>query len=310
MDGRRDLASSPVDWVRRHPLLVFFVLAFVFAWAIMVPLTLSSWGLFAFPASPPLLIFMGYGPTWAALVVAGALGGRAAIRALLRRLLVWRVGWPWYLAAILLNGGIIVAALGLYALVGGVVPAWPAFNPALLVNVILTFVVVMLINGEEIGWRGFALPRLEARWGVPVAIALLGTLEALFHLPIFFSQGSSEAGGQNGTPFLAFWVSSVAAVLLLTWVYNNTRGSLLLAYLFHGSMNTWSNVLPFPATSGAFFWCLAGVQCAVCAVVVAAFGPARLSRKPASEMPFAAEPVPVLDPAGVAPLAPVPLPAR
>ena len=77
----------------------------------------------------------------------------------------------------------------------------------------------------------------------------------------------------------------MAAVILLTWLYNNTRGSLLLAWMFHASMNTWSEILPFPS-DGPHFWMLVGVQCLVAAVVVALFGPHRLSRLPENQMPF------------------------
>ena len=88
------------------------MLAFGFSWALMVPLSLASWGLLVFPASLPVLVLMGYGRTFAALVVTGAVGGWAAIRALLGRLLIWRVGWRWYAAALLLNAGIVLGGTG------------------------------------------------------------------------------------------------------------------------------------------------------------------------------------------------------
>jgi uncharacterized protein len=268
--GLAATAISPRAWIRRHALLSYFLLAFGLSWAIMIPLTLASWGLLAFPASVPVFILMGYGPTFAALITTGALGGWDAIRGLLGRLRIWRVGWRWYAAALLLNAGIVVGADVLFAALGGALPPWPTLEPSLVVDVVLTFVVVTLVNGEEIGWRGFALPRMAETWGWPTAVLGLGALEALFHLPIFFNNGASDAGGQNGTPFVAFVVSSILAALLLAWLYRNTRGSLLLASFFHGSMNTWSNVLPFPSTSATFFWCLAATQLVVCAVVVAA----------------------------------------
>jgi membrane protease YdiL (CAAX protease family) len=287
-------------WVRRHPLPAFFGLAFALTWVIMIPLTLSSWGLVPSPGGAPalvLLLLMAYGPTWAALLVTGALEGRAGVRALLSRLLIWRVGWPWYLVALFLNAILILAALGLYRALGGAVPPGPARGPGLVAGVLLTFVVVTLFNGEEIGWRGFALPRLEARggasrWGVVPAVLLLGTLEALFHLPIFFNRGPSAAGGQSGASFFAFWAGSLGASLLLAWVYNNTRGSLLLAYLYHGSMNTWSSVLPFPLSSDLFAWCLAGAALVAAGAVVVAAGPTRLSRLPPAAMPFRIGPEP------------------
>jgi membrane protease YdiL (CAAX protease family) len=143
------------------------------------------------------------------------------------------------------------------------------------------FVLVALLNGEEIGWRGFALPRLQARYGVPATVIVLGVMETVFHLPIFFNNGPSEAGGQNGTPFLAFLASSALAVFLFVWLYDHTRGSLLIATLFHASMNAWSNILPFPATSASFFWLLALAQLVTVAVVLVVGGTRWMQVRPA-----------------------------
>jgi membrane protease YdiL (CAAX protease family) len=263
--------------------VAFFVLAFALTWAIMIPLVLSSYGLFPFPDAVPLLIVMGYGATFAAVIVTGALGGRPAIRALLGRLLIWRVGWRWWGVAVFLNAAIILGALGLYGLLGNAVPSFPPLVPSLLLDVVLTFVIVGLVNGEEIGWRGFALPRLLECYGIVGALAVLGVLETLYHLPIFFSNGASSAGGQNGTPFLAFTLSSILAVFLFTWLYTHTRGSLLIATVFHASMNAWTNILPFPSTSASFFWLLALVQLVVVVIVLVAGDTGWLARWPAGE---------------------------
>jgi membrane protease YdiL (CAAX protease family) len=246
--------------LRNHPLIAFFLLAFGIAWAILIPNVLASYGLITIPAPVVFLLVMGCGPTIAAVVVSGALGGRTEIGRLLKRLITWRVGWAWWAITLFLNAGIILGALGVYGLLGNEVPAFPTLGPGLLVEIVVIFLLVALINGEEIGWRGFALPRLQARYGVLTTVGMLGVLETLFHLPIFFNNGRSEAGGQNGTPFGAFLVSSVLAVFLFVWLYNHTQGSLLIATFFHASMNAWSTILPFPATSASFFWLLALAQ--------------------------------------------------
>jgi membrane protease YdiL (CAAX protease family) len=291
------LPGRRANWLERFPLISFFVLAFAFSWAIMVPMILDSRGIIAFKPPIPVLILMGYGPTLAALVVTAAVAGRPGIRALLRRLLIWRVGLRWYLVAIFLNAGIVLAALGLLLLSGGTAPSLPALGPGLLVNVVVTFLVVGLINGEEMGWRGFALPRLLSRWSALVASLILGTFQAFFHLPIFFNQGPSQAGGQSGMPFPGFWISAVAGAILFTWLFNNTRGSILMAWVFHASMNTWTEVVPI-ASGGLSFWMLVGVQCLVAAVVVAVFGPRRLSRLPDSAIPFVHRPEGTIQGAG------------
>jgi uncharacterized protein len=258
--------------IRRHPLVSYFLLAFAITWSVMVPMVLASHGLLTFPEFIPLLLVMSYGPTIAAIVVTGAIGGRRAIGSLLARLRIWRVGWRWWAVTLFLNGLIVLGALGLYALLGNDVPPFPALAPGLVLDIVLTFLVVGLVNGEEIGWRGFAQPRLQARYGVVGTVAVLGVLETIFHLPIFFNNGASAAGGQNGTPFVAFLASSVLAVILFVWLYQHTRGSLLIATAFHASMNAWTTILPFPATSPTFFWLLAAMQLVAVVVVLALTG--------------------------------------
>ncbi len=258
-----------LNFVRNHPLISFFVLAFGLAWSVLIPLVLASYGVMPSPGEV-LLLAMGYAPTFAAVIVCGIIGGKAEIGRLLKRLLIWRVGWRWWSATLFLNGLLIAGALVLYRLAGNDVPPLPALTPGLLLDIALMFVLVTLINGEEIGWRGFALPRLQQRYGIAITAVVLGGLETLFHLPIFFNNGRSDAGGQNGMPFLAFLVTSVLAVVLFIWLYNGTRGSLLMATLFHASMNAWSNILPFPAQSTDFLWFVAVAQLVALVVVYAA----------------------------------------
>jgi membrane protease YdiL (CAAX protease family) len=281
---RTPSAAGFRGWVQQHPLLAYMVLAFGIAWLIMVPMALGSWGLIPFSASTPLLLFMGYGPTIAAVAVTAAIDGGAGVRRLLGRLLIWRVGPQWYAAALLLVGVVLMAAFGVYMLTGGS-PALPTLSFGLLVDFAVLLVVAGLINGEEIGWRGFALPRLEARFSALVACLILGAIEGFFHLPIFFTNGPSEAGGQSGMPFHGFLLFSIALAVLFGWLYNNTRGSLLLAYLFHASVNTWSQILPLDK-DGPLFWLPTFGICIAAVIVVVVFGAKRLSRKPASELPF------------------------
>jgi hypothetical protein len=108
--------------IRRHPLVSFFLLAFGLTWAIMVPQVLGSYGLIPVPEFVPLLIVMGYGPTFAALLVTGAVDGRPAIGALLKRMLIWRVGWGWWTVTLFLNAVVVAGALAAYALLGNELP--------------------------------------------------------------------------------------------------------------------------------------------------------------------------------------------
>ena len=98
----------------------------------------------------------------------------------------------------------------------------------------LGVVVFVLVVGEEIGWRGFALPRLLRRFGPWAASVVLGTLWALWHLPLFYLAGMP----QFGSPFLPFVGYTIALSIILTFLAQNTRGSVVIATLFHGAVNT------------------------------------------------------------------------
>lgn len=265
--------------IKRHSLVSFFILAFAFSWAIMIPQVLGSYGLIPFPELVPLLIVMGYGPTFAALVVTAAVGGRPAIRPLLRRLLIWRVGWRWWAVTLFLNLVLVSGALAIYALLGNPLPPLPALGPMLLLDIVLTFLVSGLINGEEIGWRGFATPRLLERYGTIGTVAVLGVPETLFHLPIFFNNGQSAAGGQNGMPFFAFTASVAVLVFFFTWLYQHTRGSLLIAIAFHASANTWTTVLAIPSSSPTFTWLMAGAGLVLMVLVLLMDGTHWMARR-------------------------------
>jgi len=135
--------------------------------------------------------------------------------------------------------------------------------------------------GEEPGWRGFALAKLQSRYSALVASLILGVLWGVWHLPFFFIKGTT----QSTTPFLLFALSTVANSILITWVYNHTRGSVLLTLLFHNALNITALYLPLSLWTGTD-WRGAVTQCLVALVVIIAAGPARLSRRsPRGQMP-------------------------
>lgn len=147
------------------------------------------------------MIVMGYMPTLAAVIVTGQTKGKAGIRSLFRKLLMWRVGWRWYFFAIFGLVLIYIAAILLHNQIDGslILPilseklpdsAWPE----LLMYIVPMFLVIGLINGEELGWRGFALPRLQSKYNALSSSIILGVIWTLFQLPLFFTvTGSSQA---------------------------------------------------------------------------------------------------------------------
>src|SRR5919202_4606915 len=215
-------AAGPLGLIRRHPVTALLVLTFGLTWLLEVPQVLDARSElpFAFPFWGVTL--MGWMPGLAAVIVAGATGGRRAVGTLFARVLIWRVGWPWYLLVVGGTAAIWLGAVLLNPLFGGSGLRLPEFSPDLLVELVISFVLLFLVNSEELVWRGSLLPRLQARWSALGASVFIGVFEGLFHLPLFFQPGSDQAA--TGLP--VFVIGSVAGGVGVSWVFNNTPGRL------------------------------------------------------------------------------------
>jgi uncharacterized protein len=281
------ITSSSVQtkeaFVRKHPLTAFFLLAIGLTWIFMITDALGSHGLLPFRLPLPLLVLMGYMPTFAAVIVARRTKGKEGVRALLRKLLIGRVGLRWYLFAIFGLAAVYMAVILLHNLKAGSsalpilsdqLPSIPLLQLAL--YIVPMFIVVGIINGEELGWRGFALPRLQAKYNALTSSLILGVIWTIFHLPLFFTVTGSS---QSGWPFSSFLISTVAMSILYTWMFNNTRGSVLLAYLLHAAANTWSQVFSIDHANPLVGWILTGLLVLMAMIVVAITGAENLSRK-------------------------------
>jgi membrane protease YdiL (CAAX protease family) len=270
--------------IRKYPLASFFVLAIGLTWIFMITDALGSHGILPFRLPLHMMLLMGYMPTLGAVIVAGQTKGREGVRALLRKLLIWRVGIVWYLFAIFGLILIYVPAILLYNRFSGM-PAIPILSEntptfssplELIPQIVLLFLVVGLVNGEELAWRGFALPRLQARYNALTASLILGVIWSIFHLPLFFTAtGTSQADWS----FTNFLVSTIALAVLFTWMYNNTRGSVLMAYLLHASANTWTQVFSIDHANPTLNWIIAWLLLAAVVIVVIISGAENLSRK-------------------------------
>ena len=251
--------STVAALVRRHPLIAFFVLACALTWP-LIPLV-SVTPLWGFPAL--------FGPALAAIVVAAVADGRAGLRDLRGRVARWRVGARWYAVALGLPAVLALATAGLHVVLGG----QTSFELGGLS--VLNFVVFVLIIGEELGWRGYALPRLLVGRSALAASLILGVLWCAWHLPTFFVVGAP----QHGLPFSAFVLLTVAYSVVFTWVYLHTRGSVLIATLLHGAINFSQGLFLGGIDPAREYWLLAAVYGAAALALVAATGPS-LSRDP------------------------------
>ncbi len=220
--------------LRRHPLISFFVLAYAISWTYVV-VFLVAWPLpdTIVTDTPELL-----GPVVAGFVMTAVVSGKEGVRQLLKRFVLWRVPAVWYLFVLL---GIPALYFASIALVPGAIASFkaPTLSMALLYPVL--FLVVMILDGpllEEPGWRGFALPRLQQRWGPLAGTLILGLLWATWHAPQYLTPTFSAAnGGPSPSGVIVFLVSVVAFSVIITWAFNHTRASLLIAVLLHTSIN-------------------------------------------------------------------------
>jgi membrane protease YdiL (CAAX protease family) len=215
-------------------------------------------------------------PSAVAIVLTAIVLGRESLRKLLGRLLIWRVNPIWYLVVFLgpvaLTGGVV----GLNVMLGG--PALSLGMPLLSAAI---FIAISIFPGsalgEEIGWRGYALPRLQTRMSALSASLILAPIWALWHLPLWFQGGPI----QTPTVYAAFVVSAFALSVILTWVYNSTGGSLLMVVLLHATVNLPQTLaiedLGSRATAPVLLYF--GLLVVAAIVVVMMAGPKHLSRK-------------------------------
>ena len=223
-----------------HPLVFFFLIAYAGSWLLALPYVRFADGAGFLPFSWPIPFAVSAsvipfaGPTLAAFVMAGVTEGRAGIRRLLRRIVRWRVKLRWYLFAIV--GFPALMVLGAIVL-PGVLASYQTPALSLVLAYPVSFVVALIIGGplgEEPGWRGFALPRLQRLHGPLVGSLILGPLHVFWHLPLFWIP-------QWGTPrdttldLLWYLLAGMALTFVLTWLFNNTKGSVLIAILAHAS---------------------------------------------------------------------------
>jgi uncharacterized protein len=246
--AQRDGARPGV--LTRHPLVSFFVLAYAGAWVVELPVVLSRTGTGLLPYTlPPAVVILMIaaatftGPTLSAFVMVRVTEGREGPKRLLRRYVQWRVKLRWYLFVLL----VIPASVVLGAIVlPGVLASYQPVTLGMVIGYPVAFVATFVLGGplgEEPGWRGFALPRLQAAYGPLVGSIVLGVLWASWHLPLFWSGVWTPPTVANMVMFLAM---TALLTLVMTWVFNNVGGSLLLTMLMHASFNTFANKIVAP----------------------------------------------------------------
>ena len=194
-------------------------------------------------------------PSIAALILALLADGWQGVLDILRRLGRWKANWRWYVFVLFSPALLYFLAVGAHVLLGGTAPQFPLLreNPQMILMVFVFFLLPWQSSAflEEIGFRGYALEKLQNKLGPLVGTLILGAFFGAWLLPEFFQPGSFQhsMGGLRFYPW--FILTEIGWSILMTWTYNNTnKSSLIAGYLFHTAFNTWSLVLLTNAIPG------------------------------------------------------------
>jgi uncharacterized protein len=260
----------------------FFALTFAISWLIWLLMVTGS---ISIETTTGLIINVvaTAGPSIAALILALALGG-GELQRLLGGFSLSRVSVRWVLIALLLPLGMIAAAIAVS--VGAFGAPGPVITAAVLGTLAVEFVRVVFLGGpleEELGWRGFALPRLQVRRSAFSASVLLGFIWGLWHIPMYFVQGTGqyETAAASGPVFaiVAFVIWTIGLSILFTWLFNQTGGSLIVVILFHASVNLGAFVPAAVGSTGAASFLYAIATWIVALLVAGRFGHEHLATR-------------------------------
>jgi membrane protease YdiL (CAAX protease family) len=242
------------------PLGSFFALTFALSWPAWWLAARLGFGTQSSSIIGALAFYAGvFSPGIISLVLTRSLHGPEALRALLARLIQVNVAGRWFAFALFFTVAIKLASAVAHRLLLG---EWPAFaTPPLALTVLLMFGATLLSTmigsqaGEELGWRGFALPRMAASMGLARSGVILGLVWALWHLPIFYLFPLGDTYHQS---FPLYTLQVTAISVAMTWLYAHTRGSLFLAMLMHAAVNNTKDIVPSAPAEPGGVWSLHG----------------------------------------------------
>ena len=265
------------SFVNRYRIAIFFILTFIFSW--------FPW----YAGIAPEVVNLG--PSVAAFIIVIFIGGKRGLLDFLRPFGRWRAKtWIWILA-IFGPGLLYLIGLGVYILLGGEAPPFIMIREELsMIPLYLVMVVLMPWNGpvgEEFGWRGYALPRLQSRNGPLAASLIIGMIWGFWHLPSFFAP-SGVVGvltASIGLVFIPLYIlGTIANSIFMTWLYNKSKASALIAgIVFHAAINFWAPILlsdsslaaaqegtQLPTIAPSLYLTVLGVQVAAAIILVIA----------------------------------------
>ncbi len=234
------MSRPPFSGAQHIRLIAYFLATFLFTWSVWF----AAAGLAApgntgfFGVRGPVFLLGIFAPGLVALAFTAHAEGRTRVTQLLARIGHWQVSARWYAFALGYFAVIKLAAALIHRIVTG---EWPPFGNTPVAMMLAGIAVSTWVQaGEEVGWRGYALPRLAKYFGLGGASLVLGALWALWHLPLFFLPDS----GSTGQSFPAYLLQVMALSVVLAFLYWKTNGSLLLVMLLHASVNNTTGIVP------------------------------------------------------------------
>ena len=271
---------------KKHSTVVFFVLTYLSTWAFWIPFVIFGPSSSMIASNPDLRsspfmmlqVLGNFGPTLAAVLLWIFSGKRTELRDAFKRLLPHRTSLIWYIVVLLLPVGMLLPGLFVYALLGGNIAGFS------ILGLLLMFVPAIFISGlgEEMGWRGYALTRLQRTKSPLISSLIVGVFWGLWHLPIIY-WFSSQTGLLFLVEFGLYVLLLTAVSVIFTWVYNATDKSLWILVLMHATFTAGGNTIAAftqPVTGGTWVPYIVNVLSAgVVAVFVVALNQTRLFSK-------------------------------
>jgi membrane protease YdiL (CAAX protease family) len=227
--------------IQRHPLPSYFSIAYIIKWILLIPFTLAAWGIISGDWTIAFVLAT-FGPCVAGIIMINLMEGRAGLSSLRERVRQWRVGWKWLL--FIFAGIPALVMLGI-VIQPGALAGFLGVSALVVVRYPLYYFGVWFGGGglnEEVGWRGFALPRMQPRYGPLWGTLFLGVVHCFWHLEEFLTPAQGGGPGTGWAPFLInlpiFLLEVLGFSIMMTWIFNHTRGSLFAAISAHASVDT------------------------------------------------------------------------
>ena len=220
----------------------------------------------------------GFVPSLLAIYLTWKRDGLPGLRLLGRHIIQFKLGWRWYMFTFLIVLAGTAGQLTINKLLGN------TFDGHLFWAQMGSFLPLLVVGplSEEIGWRGYALERLQTRWNALTSSLIVGLIWALWHLPLFMMLGTSFH--ESGDPFIGFLIKMTASSILYTWLYNNTKQSLWSAILFHWLYSYAAQVVSFGVTRSPLYnWLEYLPYVLIALLVLTIWGPKRLTRNRAGD---------------------------